>query len=225
MHIPDGYLGPETYGSLWVVMAGVWSWASRQVRKTLSARQVPFLAISAAFSFVIMMFNVPVPGGTTGHAVGGTLVAIVLGPWAAVIAVSIAIMVQALLFGDGGITAIAANCFNMAVIMPLSGYVLYRLFSIRARGFRRIAAAGLAAYFSLALAALCAGMELGLQPRLAHTLDGTPLYCPYPLKVTVPVMVGQHLLVFGWIEALVTMLVVSYLLKADPALFTSPQTS
>src|ERR1039457_6456351 len=101
MHIPDGYLGAETYGSLWLVMVAIWSWASRQVHRTLSARQVPYLAICAAFSFVIMMFNVPVPGGTTGHAVGGTLAALVLGPWAAVIAISIAVIVQALLFGDG----------------------------------------------------------------------------------------------------------------------------
>jgi len=177
MHIPDGYLGPQTYGSLWAVMIPVWSWASRQLRRTLAARQVPFLAIGAAFSFVVMMFNIPAPGGTTGHAVGATLVAIVLGPWAAMITTSIALIVQALLFGDGGITAIGANCFNMAVLMPLSGYAIYRLCSWRAfrNGKRRIWAAGLAGYLSLNLAALSTAIELGVQPGLAHRLDGTPL--------------------------------------------------
>ena len=74
-----------------------------------------------------MMFNIPVPGGTTAHGVGATLIAIVLGPWAAVIGVSVALIIQALFFGDGGILAIFANCFNMAIVMPFVGYGLYRL--------------------------------------------------------------------------------------------------
>src|SRR5512141_1879511 len=112
MHIPDGYVSPATGGVLYLVMAPLWFLASRVVRKTLKARQVPYLAFSAAFSFVIMMFNIPIPGGSTGHAVGGTLVAVLLGPWAAMIAITVALVVQALLFGDGGVTAIGANCFN-----------------------------------------------------------------------------------------------------------------
>jgi len=101
MHIPDGYLGPATSGVFYAVMAPLWVAASRIVKKTLKARQVPLLAIGAAFSFVIMMFNVPIPGGSTGHAVGGVLVAILLGPWAAMIAITVALVIQALLFGDG----------------------------------------------------------------------------------------------------------------------------
>ena len=83
MHIPDGYLGPITCIAGFAAMVPVWAIASRTVKRTLSARQVPLLAIGAAFSFIIMMFNIPIPGGTTGHAVGGVLVAILLGPWAA----------------------------------------------------------------------------------------------------------------------------------------------
>ena len=112
MHIPDGYLGPPTSGTLFAVMIPFWIAASRIAKRTLRAKQVPLLAIGAAFSFVIMMFNVPIPGGSTGHAVGGVLVAILLGPWAAMIAITVALVIQALLFGDGGITAIGANCFN-----------------------------------------------------------------------------------------------------------------
>lgn len=224
MHIPDGYLGPQTYGGFWVLMLPVWSWASRQVKRTLQARQVPLLAIGAAFTFVLMMFNIPLPGGSTGHAVGSTLVAIVLGPWAAVIAISIALIVQALLFGDGGVTAIGANCFNMALVMPLSGYWIYRLVSAGAANpRRRIVAAAIAGYISLNLAAVCAGIELGIQPWLAHRPDGTPLYCPYSLRISVPAMAAGHLLVFGWAEAIVTGLVVGYLLKTEPQLLESPK--
>jgi len=127
MHIPDGYLGPGTYVTAYAAAVPFWAAASKKLGKTLKSRQVPLLALSAAFCFVIMMFNVPIPGGTTGHAVGAVLVAILLGPWAACIAVSVALIVQALLFGDGGITCAGANCINMAVIMPFVGYAAYRL--------------------------------------------------------------------------------------------------
>ena len=129
MHIPDGYLGPATCGFFYAVMLPIWTVASKIVKKTLKAKQVPMLAIGAAFSFVIMMFNVPIPGGTTGHAVGGVLVAILLGPWAACIAITVALVIQALLFGDGGITAIGANCFNMAFILPFVSFYLYKAIS------------------------------------------------------------------------------------------------
>ncbi|MEI7695588.1 MAG: energy-coupling factor ABC transporter permease [Chlorobium sp.] len=121
MHIPDGYLSPATCGVFGAVMIPIWMAASKRVKKTLKVRQVSFLAIGAAFSFVIMMFNVPIPGGSTCHAVGGFLVALLLGYWAACIALTVALLIQALLFGDGGITAIGANCFNMAVVLPCSG--------------------------------------------------------------------------------------------------------
>jgi cobalt/nickel transport system permease protein len=220
MHIPDGYLGPATSGFFYAVMMPIWFFASRIVKKTLKAKQVPLLAIGAAFSFVIMMFNVPIPGGTTGHAVGGVLVAILLGPWAATIAITVALVIQALLFGDGGITAIGANCFNMAFVLVFVGYYTYRLISYNAPAAsgRRVIAAGIAAYIGINVAALIAGIEFGLQPLLHHTATGQALYCPYGLKVAVTAMSGEHLLVFGWVEAVVTALVVKYLQKQDPGL-------
>jgi len=93
--------------------------AVRKVKSELSSRNIPYLGMAAAFSFIIMMFNLPIPGGTTGHAVGSAVIAILFGPWAAIIAVSVALIIQAFIFGDGGITAIGANCFNMAVFMSL----------------------------------------------------------------------------------------------------------
>jgi cobalt/nickel transport system permease protein len=222
MHIPDGYLGPPTSGFLAVIMLPIWTIASRVVRKTLNARQVPQLAIGAAFSFLIMMFNIPIPGGTTGHAVGGVLVAILLGPWAACLAVTVALVVQALVFGDGGITALGANAFNMAFVLVFVGYAMYRLLTLRAAATSpwRPIAAGIAAYIGLNASALMAGIEFGVQPLLHHTASGQALYCPYGLSVAVPMMLGSHLLVFGWVEAVVTAAVVRYLQTQEPGLFT-----
>ena len=194
--------------------------ASKIVKKTLKAKQVPMLAIGAAFSFVIMMFNVPIPGGSTGHAVGGVLAAILLGPWAACIAITVALVVQALLFGDGGITAIGANCFNMAFVLPFTGYYIFKVVSFRVpvHSGRRVIAAGVAGYLGLNIAAFFAGVEFGVQPLLHHTASGQALYCPYGLKVAVPIMLAEHLLIFGWVEAIVTALVFKFLQKQDLSL-------
>ena len=178
------------------------------------------LAIGAAFTFVIMMFNVPVPGGSTGHATGAVLAAILLGPWAACIAVSVALIIQALLFGDGGVTAIGANSFNMAFVQVFAGYYIYRLISFKSSisSGRRVFAAGIAAYIGINIAALFTAVEFGIQPLLHHTASGKALYCPYGLNIAIPVMVSEHLLIFGWVEAVITALVVKYLQKQDPSL-------
>jgi len=220
MHIPDGYLGPSSCGFFYAVMLPIWTIASKIAKRTLKARQVPVLAIGSAFSFVIMMFNLPIPGGSTGHAVGGVLVAILLGPWLACIAITVALVVQAFLFGDGGITALGANCFNMAFALPFAGYYIYKVISYHAAqgSKRRIIAAGIAGYIGLNLAALFTGIEFGLQPLLHHTASGQALYCPYGLNIAVTAMVSEHLLVFGWVEAIVTALVIKYLLKSSPEL-------
>jgi len=220
MHIPEGYLGPQTWGAAYAVMIPIWLAAGRVVQRTLSARKAPLLAMGAAFCFVVMMFNVPIPGGSTGHATGAPLMAILLGPWAAVLVISVALAVQAFLFGDGGITALGANCFNMAFVLPMTSYAIYRLLAVgsSASSRRRVIAAGIAGYVGLNLAALTTAVMFGLQPLIAHAPDGRPLYSPYGLQVAVPVMVGEHLLVFGWIEAIVTALAVAYLARTEPDL-------
>jgi cobalt/nickel transport system permease protein len=181
---------------------------------------VPLLALGAAFSFVIMMFNFPVPGGTSGHAVGAVIVAILLGPWAACVAVSIAVIIQAFLFGDGGLTAIGANCFNMAVVMPFVGYYSYKIIAGNSAltSIRRCFAGAVAGYLALNVAALYAAIQFGIQPLLATGADGHPLYAPYSLAVAIPAMTLGHLLVFGFVEAAVTALVISYVQRRDPEL-------
>ena len=221
MHIPDGYLGPTTCGAFYLIMLPIWALASKIVKQTLRIRQVPMLAIGAAFSFVIMMLNLPVPGGTSAHAVGGVIIAILLGPWAACIAITVTLVIQALLFGDGGITAIGANCFNMAFVLPFAGYYIYRAISYQAdlNSKRRVVAAGVAGYLALTLAALFTALELGVQTLLHHSVGGQALYFPYGLKVSLQVMLGGHILLIGWVELVMTALVIKYLQKYSPKLF------
>ncbi|MGV8175964.1 MAG: cobalt transporter CbiM, partial [Methanothrix sp.] len=162
----------------------------------------------------------PIPGGRTGHAVGTAIIGIVLGPWAGLLAISVALVLQALMFGDGGITAIAANCFNMAVVMPFVAYYLYKLISgsTEIASSRRVIAAAIAGYISLTLAAAFTGVEFGIQPMLHHTAEGVPLYMPYSLNVAVPAMVLEHALGFGILEALVTALIFAYIQRTDASL-------
>jgi cobalt/nickel transport system permease protein len=219
MHIPDGYLSPQTFVPLYGVSFVFWAVALKKIRKELSARYIPYLAMAAAFSFLIMMFNIPIPGGTTGHAVGAGIIAILLGPWAAVLAVSVVLIIQAMVFGDGGITAIGANCFNMAVVMPFVSYWVFRLVKGNAnKGVRFYAAAFLAGYIGLAVAAAVTGFEFGVQPLIASGPDGRPLYAPYPLSIAVPAMALEHMLVFGIVEGTVTALILKYFVKHETEL-------
>ena len=211
MHIPDGYLSPQTYLPLFGVFIGAIAVAVKKVKKEVPARNIPYLGMAAAFSFIIMMFNLPVPGGSSGHAVGSALIAILFGPWAAMISVSVALVIQALIFGDGGITAIGANCFNMAVFMPLIAWFIFRLICGKSRASRRIVvAAFFAGYLSLVLSAILTGVEFGIQPLIASGADGRALYCPYDLKIAIPAMAVEHLLLFGIVEGVITALIVQY---------------
>ena len=219
MHIPDGYLSPQTYVPLYGASFVFWSVALKRMKKELSIKHIPYLAMAAAFSFLIMMFNVPIPGGTTGHAVGAGIIAILLGPWTAVIAVSVSLIIQAIVFGDGGITALGANCFNMAVVMPFVSYGVFRLIRGNADGGARLSdAAFLSGYVGLSAAAAVTGFEFGIQPMLATGTDGRPLYAPYPLSVALPVMALEHLLLFSIIEGVVTVLLFRYFAKHEPDL-------
>lgn len=214
MHIPDGYLGPKTFLTMYGVMAPIWARAGAKVRQAALKRSgIGSVALASAFSFTVMMFSVPIPGGTTGHAVGSTLLAITIGPWPAVAAVSVALAVQAFLFGDGGVTALGANSFSAAFIGVFVGFYLYkwlwRLFPKH-----RLAAAGVASYISLNAVAQVSAVLVGLQPIIERTGTGLPLYAPLPLTVTVPAMGFVHL-VLGFVEAGVTVAALSYLQRDE----------
>ncbi|HTY73204.1 MAG TPA: cobalt transporter CbiM [Actinomycetes bacterium] len=217
MHIPDGYLSPQTCLVGFAIAVPTWVVASRRVTRVVKTRSVPMLAVLSAMSFLVMMFNVPIPDGTTAHAVGGTIIAICLGPPAAVIAVSVALLFQALLFGDGGVLSYGVNVTNMAIILPIVGFAVYRLVAGRSplTSGRRVLAAAVGGYVGINAAALAAGFELGIQPDLFHSANGTPLYSPYHLSQTIPAMLLAHLTAAGAAEAILTAGVLAYLQRAD----------
>ena len=218
MHIPDGYLSPSTCAGLYAGAAPFWYVALRRINKQLHSRTIPLLGMFAAFSFVVMMFNLPLPGGTTGHAIGIGMATIVSGPWVSMLAVSIALLIQALFFGDGGISTYGANCFNMAIAGSLVTYGVYRALSSGAdiHSRRRVFAAGIAGYAAINVAALLAALEFGIQPLLFHDASGTPLYAPYPLSISIPAMMIGHLTFAGLAELVLSAGVVAYLQRADP---------
>lgn len=225
MHIPDNYLSPQTDAVMAVAMVPVWVHCIKKVRATLDREHMAFLGICAAFSFLLMMFNVPLPGGTTGHAVGGALIALLLGPEAAAIAVSVALALQALLFGDGGILSFGANCFNMAFVLPFAAAIVFRALNSRLhdKSWGTSVSAIVSGWVGLCLAALCAAIEFGIQPMLFTNASGAPLYCPFPLSIAIPAMMIPHMLVAGVVEGVATAAIYGFIKKTAPSVIVGPE--
>ena len=225
MHIPDNYLSPQTDAVMAVAMVPVWVHCIKKVRATLDREHMAFLGICAAFSFLLMMFNVPLPGGTTGHAVGGALIALLLGPEAAAIAVSVALALQALLFGDGGILSFGANCFNMAFVLPFAAAIVFRALNSRLhdKSWGISVSAIVSGWVGLCLAALCAAIEFGIQPMLFTNASGAPLYCPFPLSIAIPAMMIPHMLVAGVVEGVATAAIYGFIKKTAPGIIVGPE--
>ena len=219
MHIPDGYFSPQTYLPLWAAFVAFISIALKKLKKTLTIRNIPYLSMASAFTFLIMMFNIPIPGGTTGHVVGASVIALILGPWAAMVSVSIALIIQSVIFGDGGITAIGANCIIMAVIIPFVSFYIFKWVSGASLSNKRIFwSAFLSGYAGINVSALTAAFLFGIQPLIASTPEGQPLYAPYGLEIAVPAMMLEHLLFIGWIEGFVTAILLKYFIKNEPGM-------
>lgn len=225
MHIPDNYLSPQTDAVMAVAMVPVWVHCIKKVRATFDREHMAFLGICAAFSFLLMMFNVPLPGGTTGHAVGGALIALLLGPEAAAIAVSVALALQALLFGDGGILSFGANCFNMAFVLPFAAAIVFRALNSRLhdKSWGTSVSAIVSGWVGLCLAALCAAVEFGIQPMLFTNASGAPLYCPFPLSIAIPAMMIPHMLVAGVVEGVATAAIYGFIKKTAPSVIVGPE--
>ena len=227
MHIPENYLAPASCAVMAAAMVPVWVHSIKKVKEELPKEKIPMIGIGAAFSFLSMMFNVPLVGGTTGHAVGGTLIALLLGPEASCLAVSVALLLQAVIFGDGGILAFGANCFNMAFVLPFVGYYVYRLIMKigegknpadpgKKEGVLPYIAAAVGSYLGINAAAFLAAVEFGVQPMLFHDAAGQALYCPYGLSVSIPAMMIPHLLVAGFVEAAFTVVIYLFVKKTAP---------
>jgi cobalt/nickel transport system permease protein len=206
MHIPDGFLDAKTAAATAAVSVMGVGLALRQLRRTFPAYRVPLIGLAAAFIFAAQMLNFPVAGGTSGHLIGGVLAAVLLGPSAAVLVMSSVLILQGLIFADGGVTALGANVLNMALVAPLFGYGIYRaVYGMMGCTLRsRLLAVGFAAWCSTVIAAMVCAAELSLSGTVGWNL-------------AFPAMANIHMLI-GIGEAVITTLVVAALAKARPEL-------
>jgi len=180
MHIPDGFLEPKVWVSLTAVSAAAVAYASKKVSKNLDEKKVPLMGVIAAFVFAAQMVNFPVGGGTSGHLMGGVLIATIMGPFAALLMISTVLIIQALLFQDGGITALGANIFNMGIVGAGLGYLTFK-------GLNRVTgnlnfALFTASWLSVVTAAGIAAAELSISGVI-------------PISVSLPAMTGVHAII------------------------------
>ena len=207
MHIPDGFLSTLVSVILWVVSAGVVAYALRRVGKDLGERQVPLMGVLAAAIFAGQMLNFSVAGGTSGHLLGAALATVLLGPWAAIVIMTSVVSIQALIFQDGGLLALGANLFNMAVIGVTVSYFVYTSIRklTRSKSWGVFVGGAAAAWFSIVIASLACALELAL--------SGTP-----PANISVPSMGGIHMII-GIGEGLITVGALAFLYAARRDLF------
>jgi cobalt/nickel transport system permease protein len=202
MHIPDGLISPQTYLPAFVLAAPLWFFAGRRLQGRLGDATLPRLAVFTALAFVLSTLMLPLPGGTSGHAVGVGLLALVFGPWIAFMAYSLVLLLQAVVMGAGGITALPVN----ALAIGFAGaWIAHGTFVVMRR-FGEAPAVVVAVWLSVMLSALLLALALGIQPRLAQAPDGTPLFFPFGLAITVPALLIPHALI-GAGEAALTLLV------------------
>ena len=205
MHILDGFLDAKTWITLTAVSGVIVGIALKQTGKKLGEKQVPMMGITAAFIFAAQMLNFPVAGGTSGHFMGGVLAAILLGPLTAVLIMSTVLIIQCLIFQDGGLTALGASIFNMGLIGSVVGYYIYvGLNKLITSSKGNFISAFIAAWLSIILASAACSVELAI--------SGT-----VPLKTSLIAMVGVHALI-GIGEGFITVVVLSFVSKTRPDL-------
>jgi cobalt/nickel transport system permease protein len=211
LHIPDGFLSLPVSLLTWVFAIALVAIALNRVQADYQERAVPLMGVCAAFIFAAQMINFPIPGGTSGHLLGGTLAGVLLGPWAGSLVMTVVFMVQAVLFQDGGLTVLGANIFNMGLIGTFGGYYLYR--SIRyalgrdsLRGV--LVGSAIAAWTSVFVASLVCAVQLAL--------SGT-----VPLPVALSAMAFWHFMI-GVGEAVITVVAVSYIWRTRPDMIHKP---
>ena len=207
MHIPDGYLSPTTIVVSYAVTLPLWIYGFKKLKEKLNENTLPLIGSLTALSFIIMMLNVPIPGGTSGHALGTALISILFGPWIAFISISLVLLIQAVIFGDGGISALAIESFAMGFVASFVAYYVFKL--LKNKKF----APFIAGYLSIVIASFIIALALGIQPIFWR--NNNPLYFPFDLKVTIPAIVGSHIVAFGLVEGILTQLLYNFLTKKE----------
>jgi cobalt/nickel transport system permease protein len=213
MHIPDGFLSIGVATLMYVVSISVLVWCWKKAKAVYSKSLASLLAISSAFVFAAQMINFPIAYGTSGHLVGGTFLSVLLGPYAAVLGMTVVLLMQALFFADGGITAFGANVFNMAIIGGFSFFIIRILAGKSERGSRFYTSIFAASWLSVVLGALACGLEIGVSPAFSQAGG---------VSVTVPAMVFWHILI-GLAEAVITATLITSLHRVNPAVLSSLQ--
>ena len=207
MHVPDGFLSLPVTLVTWVFAITLIALSLNQVQAEYQERTVPLMGVCAAFIFAAQMVNFPISGGTSGHLLGGTLASVLLGPWAGSLVMTTVFIVQGVIFGDGGLTALGANVFNMGLIGTFGGYYIYRTIrnALGGDAFRGVVVgAAIASWISVVVASIVCAFELGF--------SGT-----VPLLVALSAMAGVHIFI-GIGEALITIVALSYIYKTRPDL-------
>jgi cobalt/nickel transport system permease protein len=208
VHVPDGFLDPATSVTTAAVAAGAVAVAVRRARNELDERTTPLAGLTAAFVFAVQMMNFPVAAGTSGHLIGGALTAILVGPWTAVLCMTVVLLVQGLLFADGGLTALGTNVSLMGLVAVGVGYGAFRLLAgvLPRTRTGTLAAAAVGAFVSVPVAALA---FVGL-----FAIGGV---ADVPLGTVTATMVGIHLLI-GIGEAVITVAILGAVLAVRPDL-------
>lgn len=213
MHIPDGFLSPPVWGASAGISAVYLAGIIRHLKRVMKERLVPVMGVLGAFIFAAQMLNFPVAAGTSGHLLGGLLAAIVAGPFAGSLVLALVLVIQCLIFQDGGLTALGANIFNMSVVGTLGGYGIYYLLknwvfrpfdNLRSNRIFLPIIWGVSAWFSVVLASAACAIELALSNTA-------------PLKIVLPAMVGIHMII-GIGEGIITVIILLSLKKARPDL-------
>ncbi len=212
MHIPDGFLSTNTWLASWAISVGGIGYSIKKTAGVLKDRMVPLMGVMSAFVFAAQMINFPVMGGTSGHLLGGVLAAVLLGPYAGALTLACVLIFQCLIFQDGGLTALGANVFNMAIAGTIGGYGIYSLIAEdRANEKRVLAGTAVAAWFSVVMASILCALELAI--------SGTA-----PLGIVLPAMAGIHALI-GIGEAIITVSIITVILKTRPDLIYIPESN
>lgn len=205
MHIPDGFLSPQTYLPTAALAVGAWIWAGRGLHARLDETTIPRLAMLTALAYGLGLVMLPLPGGTSGHALGVALLALIFGVRLAFLAYSGVLLLQALLFGAGGITALPVNALAIGLAGSVTAVLAFRLL----RGFHETTAVALAAWLSVSVPGALVALVLGIQPLIATQPDGTPLFFPFGIEITLPAILLPHIFI-GIGEAALTVLVWRY---------------
>jgi cobalt/nickel transport system permease protein len=208
MHIPDGLISPQTYLPALAVAVPLWVVAARRLRERMGDELLPRVAVFTALAFLLSTLMLPLPGGTSGHLLGVSLLALLFGPWIAFLAYSLVLVLQALVVGAGGITALPVNALTLGLVAAVVTWGVHRLL----HGLGETVAVAAATWLGIMTAALLLALVLGVQPLIAHGPDGTPLFFPFGPAITVPALLVPHAFIAAG-EAALTVLVFRHAVK------------